>query len=99
MCLCLNDNPAKYADTKYKVEDLSLHSKKTKTPLLYRIKNDRRMHYAKDLIDAAFTALGLTKTEREPVSYEEPFADSEELIARGLIRVTEGAPVLFPSKK
>ena len=91
LCLCLNADPARYANTKYKVEDLSLTSKNTKTPLLYRVQTDRRLDYAKQLIETVFSEHGLVRIEHESVDYAEPYSTTEELIARGLIRVIDDA--------
>ena len=91
LCLCLNADPARYANTKYKVEDLSLTSKNTKTPLLYRVQTDRRLDYAKQLIETVFAEHGLVRIEHESVDYAEPYSTTEELIARGLIRVIDDA--------
>lgn len=91
LCLCLATDPKQFEDTKYKVEDYSLRSKKTNTPLLYRIRNDRRLMYAQQLIDKTFAEAGLEKTERENVSYVVPFTATETLIRRGLIRETKVA--------
>ncbi|MDE7213008.1 MAG: hypothetical protein K2N42_00335, partial [Anaeroplasmataceae bacterium] len=51
LCLSMALDPKQFEDTKYKVDDLSVRSPKSKTPCLYRISNDRRFHYAKELID------------------------------------------------
>lgn len=86
LCLCLDLNPQHFADTKYKVEDLSLKVKKTKTPLLYRIKNARRIAYAQNLIDLMFAGIDVNKVEREEVNYVVPFVATETLVRRGLIK-------------
>ena len=91
LCLCLNADPARYANTKYKVEDLSLTSKNTKTPLLYRVQTDRRLDYAKQLIETVFAEHGLVRIEHDSVDYAELYSTTEELIARGLIRVIDDA--------
>lgn len=89
LCLCLAADPKQYAGTKYKVEDLSLRNKKSNTPLLYRVKSDRRMSYALQLIDRVFAEMGIEKIERKDINYAVPFTATETLIRRGLIRVTE----------
>ena len=50
LCIFLALNPADYVDTKYIIDDKSEVLAYEKTPLLYRIKNDRRLKYAKELI-------------------------------------------------
>ncbi len=82
--------PALYDETKYRVEDASEHAKFAKTPLLYRIKNDRRCRYAKDLIAAAMDAAEAEQGEAEDRAYGDlPFESTEALIGRGLVRVIE----------
>lgn len=86
LCLCLALDPTHFADSKYKVENLAARVAKTNTPLLYRIKNARRLQYAKDLIDIALAGLGSEKTQREDVNYVVPFVATDNLIRRGLIK-------------
>ena len=57
LCLCLATDPARFADTKYKVIDLSVRSPKNKMPSMYRILNDRRVKYAKEIIDMLMAEL------------------------------------------
>ncbi|MDE5755894.1 MAG: hypothetical protein K2I23_02260, partial [Clostridia bacterium] len=76
-----------YAETKYLVEDTSNVKSLADTPLMYRIKNDRRLKYAKDLIAAVMAQVGAVKQEIEPVDYTSmyPYEETEPLIERGLI--------------
>lgn len=89
LCLCLALDPKRYDGTKYKVEDLSVRTPKTKTPLLYRIKNGRRVNYAMQLLDEVFVDNGIKKIEREDENYAVPFVATETLIRRGLIKEVE----------
>ena len=78
-------NADDYADSKYKVE--KVESKKYEdVPCLYRIKNDRRCEYAKELIDVVMTNLGLVKGEEQKESYYLHYEENKPLIARGLIK-------------
>ena len=88
LCLCLATDPARFADTKYKVIDLSVRSPKNKMPSMYRILNDRRVKYAKEIIDMLMAELGLLRAE----SYIEDdfvlsYQPTQELIDLGLIKV------------
>ncbi len=88
LCLCLALDPKQFEDTKYKVKDLSIRSPKSKTPCLYRITNDRRVKYAKELINLLFEEkYHLTFIEKEIENFAIPYASTEELIERDLIRV------------
>ena len=88
LCLCLATDPARFEETKYKIFDLSVRSPKNKMPSMYRILNDRRVKYAKEIIDMLMAELGLLRAE----SYIEddfalPYQSTQELIDLGLIKV------------
>lgn len=76
-----------YAETKYLVEDTSSVKSLADTPLMYRIKNYRRLKYAKELIAELMAQVGAVKQEIEPVDYTRmyPYEDIEPLIERNLI--------------
>ncbi len=99
LCLCLASDPKNYADSKYKVEDLSQRNKNTATPLMYRVKGDRKHNWAKELIDRTFTEYGMTKMHIEPSNYVVPFTATETLIRHGLIKKVEVKKSSFPKKK
>ena len=83
-------SPAQYVGSKYLVQDASEHAKFEKTPLLYRIRNDRRCRYAADLIAAAVAAANGIRGEAQPQDYSAiPFEDTASLIERGLVRIVE----------
>lgn len=89
-------NPADYADSKYKLEDVSKISQFAETPALYKLKSEKRIRYALDLIDEICTKLGSKKLEREPVDYYEPYNSDVALIKKGLVkRVIEDASKSF----
>ena len=54
LCLCLALDPENYEESKYIVDDMSRYAKFANTPLMYRIKNERRLRYAKELIAFLF---------------------------------------------
>ena len=82
--------PMLYEESKYRVEDASEHAKFAKTPLLYRIKNDRRCRYAKDLIAAAMASAEALRGEDQKEDYASvPYEKTDALIARGLVRIIE----------
>lgn len=89
-------NPADYADSKYKLEDVSNVSQFAETPALYKLKSEKRVRYAQDLIEEICTKLGSKKLEREPVDYYEPYNSDAALIKKGLVkRVIEDASKSF----
>ena len=86
LCVYLPLNADEYAESKYKVE--KVESKKFEdVPCLYRIKNDRRLGYAKELIEVVANKLGLEKGEEQHEVYANlPYEENKPLIARGLIK-------------
>ncbi len=71
----------KYKDGKFMVEDASSVKAVEDTPLLYRIANERRSRFAKQLIDEMLKSLGAEQGERTNIDYtaELPYkTDSEE---------------------
>ncbi|MDE7348431.1 MAG: hypothetical protein K2N53_02085 [Clostridia bacterium] len=77
----------KYKDGKYMVEDASGVKAVEDTPVLYRIANERRSRFAKELIDEMLKALGAAQSERTNIDYtaDLPYMSDEELFHQGLI--------------
>lgn len=89
LSLALALNPDDYADTKYVVESLAGVAAYADTQCLYKIKNDRRVKYAKELIDKLMQDNGLSSgLVGENVDYasQYPYETTEALIARKLIK-------------
>ena len=87
---------ADYADTKYKLEDVSKISQFADTPALYKLKSERRVKYAQELLTGICEKLGSKLTDREPVDYYEPYNSDVALIKKGLVkRVIEDAKTSF----
>lgn len=83
-------NPDDYAGTKYRVESLAEIKSYLATPCLYRIKNDRRLAYAKELINKLATENGLLEDTNEvntDYAAQYPYEDTDALIERKLIKV------------
>lgn len=89
LMLYLATDPARFEDTKYKVENMSEVASRRKTPLLFRVKSDRRTAYAKQLIDIVFTENGSSRVERRPQDYTVPYRSTDALVKRGLIKITQ----------
>ena len=85
LCVYLPLDPEKQEE-KYKVE--KVESKRFEdVPCLYRIKNDRRCEYAKELIAKVCESMGLEKgIEKHEVYSNLPYEPNKPLIARGLIK-------------
>lgn len=88
LCLYLAANAADYEGTRYKVEDVSSKAINAATPCLYRLKNPRRIKYAKELIDDVCKRLGLEEGGGKKVNYvkELTYKDNETLVAEGLAK-------------
>ena len=76
---------AEELDKKYKVEAIE-SAKYASVPCMYRIKNERRLRYAKELIAAACNALGLEKGETKGENYYLPFESTEALVKKNLVK-------------
>ena len=99
LMLYLACDPGKFDRTKYKVENMSEVASRRKTPLLFRIKSDRRTAYAKQLIDMVMDENGVPMTERKPQDFTVPYRSTDELVKRGLIKITTQHGFDFPREE
>ncbi|MCX4361942.1 MAG: hypothetical protein OSJ74_00955 [Clostridia bacterium] len=90
-----------YKDGKYLVEDASQVKAVEDTPVLYRIANERRSRFAKELIDDMLVKLGAEREEKAAVDYasELPYRTDEELFHQGLIVVRNVAGASVANKQ
>ena len=86
MCLYLPLKAEEISDSKYKVEPIEDNASFEDTPCLYRIKNARRIKYAKELIAMVMQNYGGEQGAREDVDYYQPYEETEALIEQGLIK-------------
>lgn len=86
LCLYLPLDPESLADSKYKVESVADSTSYEDTPCLYRIKNNKRVKYAKELIATVAELLQTPRIERESQDYYVPYEGLVELINKGLIK-------------
>lgn len=85
LCLYLALNADEYIDTKYKVE--KAESRKFEgVSCLYRIKNDRRLDYAKDLIDVVMNKFNVEKGKKCNEDFRIPYEETKVLLEKGLIK-------------
>lgn len=86
LCIYLAIIPKSCQDTKYKIEEVDLPSQKD-TPCLYRIKSNRRVTYAKELIDIILQEYDAKLIKnRQAVDYYLPYEGTVDLIKKGLIK-------------
>ena len=95
LCLYLALDPQKYENSKYILNDVSDVKKNEDTPCLYRIKNNRRLRYAKELIAEMFA--DTQRIEAEPFDYAADFTyeENEPLLERGLIKLIKERKNIF----
>ena len=89
LSLYLALDPKAYDGTKYKIDDVSAVANNAAVPSLYKIKNDRRCKYSKDLISAVMAENGLEAGENPMEDYcaKYPYEDIEPLIERKLVKL------------
>ncbi len=86
LCIYLPLDPAAYADSRYKVEDVSANKSFVDTPCMFRLKNDKRLRLAADLIATVMEERGIDRVEHEEKDFYEPYLDIVTLIEQGLVR-------------
>ena len=84
LCVYLPLN-AEELDDKYKVEKVE-SAKYEAVPCMYRIKSERRLRYANELIAKVCESFGLTKGDDHNEDYYLPYETTEALIAKDLIK-------------
>lgn len=75
-------NPQEYADTKYFLHDESAVKKYESTPAMMKIKSERAVHFAKELIDVVLNGHD-KKTSFIPSEYSFPYKTDFELVNEG----------------
>ena len=82
-------DPKEYEDSEYKIDDVSKVVKNAEVPLIYKIKNDRRCRYSKELIAEVMEANGLDagKVPTEDYASQYPYEKIGPLIERGLVKL------------
>lgn len=80
-------DPNDYIDSVYNITDESSKTKHQNTPVMLRIKGNRGLKHAKELIDIYFEKLDIKQGEVQPVVLTNTVTTKEELIEQGLIKV------------
>lgn len=75
----------KELDPKYKVKDVMIKAY-AETPCLYKIKNEKRVRYALELIELSAKKLGLVKGDNQNVDYYQHSESLEALAKKGLVK-------------
>lgn len=88
LCLCLATDPQLFEGTKYKVDNLAERSKNAKLPTMYKLKSDRKVSYAKELIDIVMEDFGAKRTDNYKMEdFTLPYKSTEVLIRNKLVKV------------
>lgn len=88
LCMCLAADPNLFEGTKYKVDDLSETNKHAKFPTMYRLKSDRKVGYAKELIDFVMDDMGLKRmADYKKEDFTLPYKSTEVLVKNKLIKL------------
>ncbi|MDE7405564.1 MAG: uL15 family ribosomal protein [Clostridiales bacterium] len=89
LSLCFVGNPDEYVGTKYAVESLAEVKSYAATPCMYRIRSNRRLLYAKQLIEKIAAQNGLIERATEQTDYamQYPYETTDALVERKLIKI------------
>lgn len=87
LSLYLALDPADLAGTKYIFDDASEVKSYAATPVRLRLKSDRSVRWAGELVDRMMSGLGAEKTEPRTTDYSMPYETTEALIKRKLIKL------------
>ncbi len=85
-------DPAEFKDSKYFFTDLS--EKSNEYPMLIKVKSNRGLKYAIELIEILAEKLGLVRFDRVSEDYRMPYETDKQLLDRGLIKLIKPDAVL-----
>ena len=80
-------DPKDYIDSKYHFTDVSDKPKFDKVPMLVKVRSDRALKYAVELIEEMMAKLGVLQGAIPDVDYHMPYETTEELVERDLVKV------------
>ena len=87
LCVAYNLDPAEFAQTKYRGQDMSRIKRFAKTPMLLKVFSDRKSLYARHLFAVMFSRDGITRGESIRSDFTLPCRSIAELIEDGLVKV------------
>ncbi len=77
-------DPTQYSESKY---HFTVDTKLSDVPMLIKVKSDRALKYAIELIDEVMSTLGVDQGDIPTVDYHMPYETNSALAARGLVKV------------
>lgn len=84
--LNLNLAPNNYVDSKYSIVDCSNKKKFAEVPVAVKIRSNRSVKYALDLIRDTMSGLNIIRTDKQQEVITLPYEDTESLIKKGFIK-------------
>ena len=84
--LNLNLAPNNYVDSKYSIVDCSDKKKFADVPVAVKIRSNRSVKYALELIRDMMSGLGIIRTDKQQEVITLPYEDTESLIKKGFIK-------------
>ena len=84
--LNLNLSPNNYVDTKYSIVDCSDKKKFAEVPVAVKIRSNRSVKYALELIRDMMSGLGIIRTDKQQEVITLPYEDTDSLIKKGFIK-------------
>lgn len=95
--LYLAIDPQSLIDTKYNFKDMSAKKKYAATPVLMKIRGERKFKHALELIEKICgEALQLKRLEAEPTDYRLPLMSQDEMVEAGYVKMMVGAIPVAP---
>lgn len=95
--LYLAIDPQSLVDTKYNFKDMSAKKKYAATPVLMKIRGERKFKHALELIEKICgEALQLKRLENEPTDYRLPIMSQDEMVEAGYVKMMVGAIPVAP---
>lgn len=87
LTLYLDLDPKEFEDTVYNVVDVSDKKSHVLTPTMFKVRGNRGVKHANELIDLYFSKLGVERNETEELTYTPTNKTHEELVEEGLIKI------------
>lgn len=98
LCVYLPLDPAEYVNSKYSAADVSGVKKYEKVPTRLKVRSERGMKYAKQLIERAAGEMSLVRGGKGSLTAADfPYEQFDSLFARGLIKLRTKGGVSFES--
>lgn len=95
--LYLAIDPQSLVDTKYNFKDMSAKKKYAATPVLMKIRGERKFKHALELIEKICgEELQLKRLEAEPTDYRLPLMTQDEMVEAGYVKMMVGAIPVAP---